>query len=103
MYFICVYAKRIYITFIINCQIKAYINGIIGLFLVSQPSLPTTLVIMKSHVTTQSVLVIKPMKLEKSMHTVATLTSTEYGCNMADNMNDCRSMTRHINNLRLLY
>ena len=32
-----------YITFIINGQIKAYINGFIGLFLVSQPSLSTTI------------------------------------------------------------
>ena len=32
-----------YIAFIINGQIKAYINGIIGLFLVSQPSLSTTI------------------------------------------------------------
>ena len=46
MYFICVYANWIYITFIINGQIKAYINGIIGLFLVPQPSLPPQLVLV---------------------------------------------------------
>ena len=34
-----------YIAFIINGQIKAYVNGIIGLFLVSQPSLSTTFVV----------------------------------------------------------
>ena len=43
IYFICVYVSRTIYYFIINGRIKAYINRIIGLFLVSQTSLPTTI------------------------------------------------------------
>ena len=41
--YLIVYVNRtIYITYIINGRFEAYINGPIGLFLVSQPSLSTT-------------------------------------------------------------
>ena len=44
VFYMCIYMQTgRYIAFIINGQIKAYINGIIGLFLVSQPSLSTTI------------------------------------------------------------
>ena len=42
--YLIVYVNRtIYIAYIIHGRIKAYINGIIGLFLVLQPSISTTI------------------------------------------------------------
>ena len=41
--FRCILVNRTYIYSIINGRIKAYINGIIGLFLVLQPSHSTTI------------------------------------------------------------
>ena len=41
--FRCILVNWTYIYSIINGRIKAYMNGIIGLFLVSQPSLSTTI------------------------------------------------------------
>ena len=38
-----IYESGLYIVSIINGQLKAYINGTIGLFLVSQPRLSTTI------------------------------------------------------------